>query len=220
MPNEGRIGLRYTDTLTLLAQTDGLSPHLSIKPQSIIYPLKLCVRMKNYLPQSLLLTAALLMLLCIPLPAQTTSIASVDEPGRLYRSQVRPVSAALSDPVGLGRIADFAVTPHHLSVLLSWSAPNMDQGSFRVERSADGRSWEQLAKLDAAQGERGFSYWDNAVLPQGQYFYRIVRLGHDGPVWRSQPLSVQVDSCLDEVFMVLLMVGALWWSTRLAGKLG
>jgi hypothetical protein len=135
-------------------------------------------------------------------------------------SPFRPVSASLSAPVLSLPEIGFTGQAHHLSVLLCWSAKaSSGKQPFAVERSEDGVSWQQIGTVKQPGSSGSFSYWDTSVWPGQAYQYRLSQPAMDGAVARSKVLNVEVDSCMDEALLALLLIGLVSWFTRVAKKL-
>lgn len=116
-------------------------------------------------------------------------------------------------PDALLHLNRFSARAYHVSVLLTWavSSPQSTRG-FIIERAQKGSGWERVGAVAASEGQQEFSFWDVRVQPGAAYHYRLRSQSLTAGVQQSQPVSLTIDSCLDEYLFIICILGFIGYS--------
>ena len=90
----------------------------------------------------------------------------------------------------------FEGTSENFRVQLNWqTASETNNESFDIQRSADGKTWDNLAFVPGhgtTNEEQSYTYTDERPLP-GLNYYRLKQMDYDGKFEYSQIVSVEVE---------------------------
>lgn len=89
---------------------------------------------------------------------------------------VMTLPAPPSAPTGLNASLQVQPNPYTLQVNLSWVDASNNETGFRIERSADGVTFGQIATV----AEGVINYADGTVAPDGSYSYRVIATNAGG----------------------------------------
>jgi hypothetical protein len=95
---------------------------------------------------------------------------------------------------------DFSATPAGAGkVALSWSEPsNANLAGFKVERSADGTDWADIASFEGGLYATGVYHYNDPSAPAGTNYYRLQMTDKDGRITWSKVITVNVLATMSE----------------------